>query len=202
MLSIGAEKNATLQKPYLYPEFVVTAIEQTETLARQNITLPTQPILAIAPGAEYGPSKRWPLEYFAEIAEKKLNEGWHIWLFGSAKDRVITDKIMALINHRALNLAGNLQLYETIHLLSIVTGILCNDSGIMHIAAALNKRLMALYGSTSPDFTPPLNLHAQIVQLQLNCQPCFKRECPLKHHQCMRDLKPERVIDGMNTWSQ
>ena len=127
--------------------------------------------------------------------------GYDIWLFGSSKDRTMTDKIMKLTEDRCENLAGRLQLSETIDLLSLVFGVITNDSGLMHIASALKKPLIALYGSTSPAFTPPLSNQATILKLDLECQPCFERECPLKHYRCLRDLTPDYVLKALAQWS-
>ncbi|HTM63525.1 MAG TPA: lipopolysaccharide heptosyltransferase II [Gammaproteobacteria bacterium] len=201
-LALGLPKDAALPKPYPYPAFYVSKEAQDAALAKYQPRQSGDKILALGAGAEFGPSKRWPLEYFAELANRKLEEGYDVWLFGSPKDRPITDKIMELTNQRCENLAGRLQLSETIALLSLVSGAVTNDSGLMHMAAALKKPLIAVYGSTSPRFTPPLSEQAVILQLNLDCQPCFERDCPLKHHRCMRDITPEHVADAMNTWSQ
>ncbi len=98
-------------------------------------------------------------------------------------------------------MTGRFNLVEMIDLLSLVSGVLTNDTGLMHIAAALNKPLVVLYGSTSPEFTPPLSNNAVILTLNMDCQPCFKRTCPLEHYRCLVDLKPERVLKAMSEWS-
>lgn len=198
-MALGLEAHESLPSTYLYPEFHVSTIAQEETLAKHNPLWRGKPILALCAGAEYGPSKRWPEEYFAHLANQKMEEGWDIWLFGSKKDRPVTEQIMALTANRCENIAGRLELFETIRLLSLVSGVVTNDSGLMHVAAALKKPLIALYGPTSPHFTPPLSSNAAILKLDLPCQPCFERTCPLKHHRCMRDLTPDRVLQAMKT---
>jgi heptosyltransferase-2 len=200
-MALGLPKGTPLPTPYLYPTFNVTTDMQQAVLAKHQPRWRGRPILALCAGAEFGPSKRWPEEYFAAVAKQKMAEGWDIWLFGSPKDKAVTDHIMALTDQQCENLAGRLQLSETITLLSLVHGLVSNDSGLLHVASALKKPLIAVYGSTSPDFTPPLANTSIVLKLNLPCQPCFQRECPLKHHRCMRDLTPNRVLDAMATWS-
>ena len=200
-MALGLPPNAPLPAHYPYPAFEPSKDSQQATLAKHKPLYRGKPILALAAGAEFGPAKRWPVEYFAAVANQKLAQGWDVWLFGSPKDKPVTDQIMALTNHACENIAGRTQLFETIDLLGLVTGVVTNDSGLMHMAAALNKPLIALYGPTSPHFTPPLSKQATVLQLNLSCQPCFARECPLKHQQCMRDLTPERVLTNLAGWN-
>jgi heptosyltransferase-2 len=200
-LALGLKPDAPLPTTYPYPSFHVTPEAQEAVLAKHKPLWRGRKVLALGAGAEFGPSKRWPAEYFAELANRKIDEGYDVWLFGSPNDRPVTDKVMALTNNRCENLAGRLELSESITMMSLVAGAVTNDSGLMHIAAALQKPLIAIYGSTSPRFTPPLSSHAVILQLNLPCQPCFQRECPLVHHQCMRDITPERVATAMLAWS-
>jgi heptosyltransferase-2 len=199
-LALGLPTNAPLIKPYPYPAFSISAESQQATLAKHHVTLSGRPILALSPGAEFGPAKRWPEEYYAAVANEKIAQGWDVWLFGSPKDQLVSAKVMELTQHRCLNHTGRLLLAETIDLLSLVTGLVTNDSGLMHVAAALQKPLIAIYGSTSPAFTPPLSPESQVLQLSLDCQPCFARTCPLQHHRCMRDLSPTQVLASMSSW--
>lgn len=199
-LALGLPNKAPLPRPYPLPRMQVTPDRQMAALNKLGIVMNEKPILALGAGAEFGPSKRWPVEYFAEVAKQKMSEGWNVWLFGSPKDRHITEAVNALVNDACVNIAGRTELFETIALLSLVQGAVTNDSGLMHMLAALGKPLVAVYGSTSPAFTPPLAKDAVVLQLQLPCQPCFERECPLKHHLCMRDLTPARVLAAMEAW--
>lgn len=158
----------------------------------------TKPVLALCPGAAYGPAKRWPEEYFAKIAEQRIAAGWQVWLFGSQQDSIVIETIRSQISSTTISFAGQINLLETIDLLSSVHAVVTNDSGLLHIAASLNKPLVAIYGSTSAEFTPPLGEKSKIVQEQLPCRPCFKRECPLRHLNCMYLIKPERVLAAIN----
>jgi heptosyltransferase-2 len=199
-MALGLPAGESLPAPYPYPSFTVTQAAQDAALKKHQPLWRDRKVLALGAGAEFGPSKRWPPEYFAELANRKMAEGFDVWLFGSPKDKPVTDSIMQLTNNQCENLAGRLELSESIALLSLVSGVVTNDSGLMHIAAALQKPVIAIYGSTSPSFTPPLSNNASILKLNLDCQPCFQRECPLKHHRCMRDISPDMVVNAMTAW--
>lgn len=181
-----------LQQPVPHPRLEVSDEQRQRVLRRLGLNL-DKPVAVFCPGAEYGPAKRWPVPYFAEIAQRLQKHGFAVWLVGSAKDKEIADKIVALGNPTSRNLCGDTDLADAIALLSCAELILSNDSGLMHLAAALNRPMLALYGSSSPDFTPPLSDKAQVVKLGLKCSPCFKRECPLGHFDCMVKLTPDVV---------
>lgn len=200
-LALGIPKQQALPEVIPVPSFCVTKEAQTEVRAKFNLIVGANPVLAIAPGAEFGPAKRWPIAHFATVINHVLQKGWQIWLMGSAKDRPITDALMSLAEHRCRNLAGELNLAETVDILSQVSGAITHDSGLMHIVAAFDKPLLALYGPTSAAFTPPLSAKAQVIQEKLPCQPCFQRECPLGHHQCMQGLTPDRILSHVLRWA-
>ncbi|OAM34012.1 lipopolysaccharide heptosyltransferase II [Eikenella sp. NML96-A-049] len=155
-----------------------------------------RPAAAFCPGAEYGPGKRWPPRHFAALAKRYAAEGYQIWLFGSAKDHETAEEVQRLSGSLCTNLCGRTSLSEAIDLLALAQIVVCNDSGLMHLAAALNRPLAAVYGSSSPEHTPPLSLHAQVVSLHLECSPCFKRECPLGHTDCLNKLEPDLVYQA------
>lgn len=157
-------------------------------------------VLGLCPGAEYGPAKCWPADHFAAVAREKLEQGWDVWLFGSGKDQIITGKINLATGNACKNLSGRTSIFEAANLLSLCDCVVSNDSGLMHVAAALDKKLIALYGSSDPGFTPPLNKHARILTLSLECSPCFKRTCPLGHTRCLQDLSPRQVLDEIDSF--
>lgn len=176
------------------PSFTIQAEQQQQALAKYQLN-PHQPILAFCPGAEFGPAKRWPSQHFAATARHYLQKGWQVCLFGSHKDAHIAEEINQLSGSLCTNLCGQTSLSEAIDLLACAEKVVCNDSGLMHVAAALGKKLVAVYGSSSPDHTPPLSQSAHIASLNLDCSPCFKRECPLGHTDCLNQLSPEKVIE-------
>lgn len=154
-------------------------------------------ILVLCPGAEYGPAKRWPVEHYAAVARVKLAAGWQVWILGGPGEAAVGEQIRAAAGEGVLNLAGKTSIPEAVSLLSLASQVVSNDSGLMHVAAALQRPVVVLYGSTSPDYTPPLGTAVTTLSLDLACSPCFERECPLGHFRCMRDLRPERVLDAL-----
>jgi len=158
----------------------------------------SKPVVAFCPGAEYGPAKRWPTRHFAELATKLAARGRVVWLFGSGKDREIGEDIARSSGGAATNLCGKTDLASAIDLLSLAEVVVSNDSGLMHVAAAVGRRVVALYGSSSPEHTPPLARTFRIVRTGIDCSPCYARECPLGHFKCMNELTPERVLHEIN----
>lgn len=179
--------------PYLPPKLAIDAEQQQQVLAKFAVSRDDK-ILALCPGAEYGPAKRWPVAHFAELARHKINQGWQVWLLGSGKDQAVAEQIKQQLPDTCRDFTGQTSLAEVVNLLSLADVVVSNDSGLMHVAAALDKPLIALYGSSDPGFTPPLHERAKILSLQLACSPCFKRECPLGHLNCLTQLSPAQVL--------
>jgi heptosyltransferase-2 len=181
-----------MQRPLPQPRLQIDIPQRERVLHRMGLSL-EQPIAVFCPGAEYGSAKRWPIPYFAELAQHMRGLGYTVWLVGSPKDKEVGDKIVALGNNACHNLCGATDLADAIALLSCADLVVSNDSGLMHIAAALDRPMLALYGSSSPRFTPPLSDKARVLKLDMKCSPCFKRECPLGHFDCMQKMTPDRV---------
>ena len=155
-------------------------------------------IAILCPGAEFGPAKRWPAEHFADLARTLLAEGLDVWLLGSPNDKPAAAAVLAAAGEPAARSAissGRTDLGTAIDLLSLATVVVSNDSGLMHAAAAVGAPLVALFGSSSPVYTPPMSPAAKIARIDIACSPCFKRECPLGHFKCMRELSPDAVYD-------
>ncbi|PLW70833.1 lipopolysaccharide heptosyltransferase II [Pseudohalioglobus lutimaris] len=186
--ALGLDESAALPTELPAPRLIVDAGQAL--LCQQQFGLATdRPLLALCPGAEFGSAKRWPLEYYAEVAKNYMQRGWQVALFGSDKDRQVTADIALIVNDSAncFDLAGKTQLAQAVDMLSLADAVVSNDSGLMHIAAALSRPLVVVYGATSPGFTPPLNANSSVLVSDIDCAPCFQRECPLGHHRCMRD---------------
>lgn len=165
-------------------------------VARQQV--PRGGYYVFAPGAEFGPSKRWPERHYAALA---AGLDLPVLLLGSGKDALVCDQIVQATGGRCRNLAGKTSLAEAFALIAGARAMVSNDSGLMHVAAAFGIPQVALFGSSSPLHTPPLNDRAQVLWLKadpayqppLDCAPCFQRDCPLGHHRCLEDVDAPRV---------
>jgi len=197
-IALGLEKGEPMPAVVPYPSLTVSPSDAKATLEKFSVEHPSGPVLGICPGAEYGPTKQWPASYYAEVANNKLKQDWQVWLFGSGKDVPITEEIQALTDGRCLNLGGRTSLDECIDLMSLLTTVVTNDSGLMHVAASLDRNLVAIYGCTSPEHNPPLHSRATILYLGLDCSPCYQRECPLGHLNCLRQLRPTQVLESLD----
>jgi heptosyltransferase-2 len=169
----------------------------------QDANINRDSIYAICPGAEYGPSKRWPTEHFAVLAQQliKQNSNNQIVLLGSKSDYFLAQEItsQSKLVSNIHNWCGNTSLDEAIALIGMSKAVVSNDSGLMHIAAALQIPQVAIFGSSDPAHTPPLSDRAKIMWLNMSCSPCHKRVCPLGHLRCLKDILPEQVLATLNT---
>ncbi|WP_373379319.1 lipopolysaccharide heptosyltransferase II [Cupriavidus nantongensis] len=152
-------------------------------------------VIAFCPGAEFGPAKRWPAAHFAKLAQmlRRSYPYAQMIALGSAKDAEIAAEITSEAPF-VRNLCGQTSLDDAVDLLALSEAAVCNDSGLMHVTAALGRPQVAVYGSSDPRHTPPLSQAASIMWLQLECSPCFKRECPLGHLRCLKEIEPEMVF--------
>jgi len=196
-VALGLPINAPLPPDCPYPQLITTRTQQERVIEKFGLSCTSQ-ILALCPGAEFGPAKRWPATHYAEVAIEKHQQGWQVWLFGSDKDAAVCAEINRLSGGVCQDFSGKTSLGEAVDLLSLTSVVVSNDSGLMHIAAALNKKVIALYGSSDPGFTPPLQAEAVIINLQLDCSPCFKRECPLGHTHCLTQISPHAVLAALD----
>ncbi|HFD11384.1 MAG TPA: lipopolysaccharide heptosyltransferase II [Crenotrichaceae bacterium] len=156
------------------------------------------PVMAICPGAEFGSAKQWPGSHYASIIRHYASCGWAIWLFGSVNDQSVCREIRTMADVECTDFSGQTTIQEAIDLMSLSSIAVSNDSGLMHIAAALEKPLVALYGSSNPVATPPLGDHVLSLSLSLLCSPCFQRECRYGHRNCLTQMQPEFVIEQID----
>ena len=184
------------------PQLVWPAAAQQAALAQQGLSEGSYRVFA--PGAEYGPAKRWPARHFAALA---ASLDAPVLLLGSGKEAPLCEEIVALApGARLVNLAGKTSLDQAIGLIAAARAVVSNDSGLMHVAAGLGVAQVAVFGSSSPEHTPPLSERAQVLWLKrdaayqppLDCAPCFERVCPLGHTRCLADVSPQQVLQALD----
>ncbi|MGF1706171.1 lipopolysaccharide heptosyltransferase II [Enterovibrio baiacu] len=179
------------------PSLEVDKGNQTACLQRFGISSQS-PLVGLCPGAEFGPAKRWPDGHYTTIAKQLIEEGNQICLFGGPKDKPVTNSIRNALSDSqksmCFDLAGETALVDAVDLLAACHTVFSNDSGLMHVAAAVGANIVAIYGSSSPKYTPPLSHCVKMVNTDIDCRPCFKRECPLGHLNCLNDLAPQQVM--------
>ncbi|GGG51168.1 lipopolysaccharide heptosyltransferase II [Pseudohongiella nitratireducens] len=211
--ALGVSATTTVPDPTPVPGLKVDHERVAQVAGKFSISAHNGNILALCPGAEFGEAKQWPDHYYAAVAESYLqnNENARVVLFGSAKDRSVCQKIVDQVSFSSgmsassgpcLNLAGETTLAEAVDLLSLATVVVSNDSGLMHIAASLHRPLVAIYGSTSSDFTPPLSDRVEMLATDIVCRPCFKRTCPLQHKRCLTEITPDQVLSAIERLQQ
>jgi len=198
---VALGSSGEVPQPVAYPHLRA----QSADMAMRKLGLVVGRVLALCPGAEYGSAKQWPSEYFSALAAQWLRADptAYVWVFGSERDRAIGEEIRAdvenTVRDRVQNLAGNTSLGEAVDLMAIASSVVSNDSGLMHVAAALDLPLVAIFGSSDPQHTPPNGRpdKTQSLWLGLECSPCFKRECPLGHLACLKKITPAQVWQAL-----
>ena len=199
-LALGFHAASGAVDPYPLPS-LRTDPEQTAAMAAAFGLSLERPVLAICPGAEFGDAKQWPARHYAALSEAFIAKGWQVWMFGSPNDQIAAEAIQADVDapllDRCVDLTGKTTLDQAIDLMAASHVVVSNDSGLMHIGAALNKPVVGIFGSTSPDFTPPLTEKVKLLTTDIECRPCFKRQCPFGHRRCLTELHPDRVIEAI-----
>lgn len=210
-VALGYEKSAVpkaedLTIPYPYLTLDIKQIEQTklhfESILADSIH---RPAIGFCPGAEFGPAKRYPHYHYAKLAERLIEQGYAIRLFGSAKDAEIGEQIRSALPESlriyCVNLAGKTSLNQAVDLIGDCAAVVSNDSGLMHIAAALNRPLVALYGPTSPQYTPPLSEKAIIIRLIEGGLIKVRKgkDSEEGYHQSLIDIQPDMVLEKLAT---
>lgn len=155
------------------------------------------PVLVLCPGAEYGPSKRWPAESYGDVARRAGAAGWRVRVLGGARDTDVAEVVARESGGIVDNLTGRTTLIDAAAILADADVVVTNDSGLMHVASAFDRRIVALYGSSSEKMTPPTSPFAQIIAKDLPCRPCLKRECPLGTLACLTSIAPVEVFEAV-----
>ena len=188
---------AALPEPLPWPRLQVDSENQQRLTSALGLD-PGMPLMTLCPGARYGSSKQWPADYYAALAQHYIGAGWQVLVLGSDNDKAFAGRILGGLTDATrpacIDACGNTGLVDAVDLLALSQVVVTNDSGLMHIAAAVGSKIVAIYGSSTPAFTPPLADTVAIAALELDCRPCFERECPLGHLDCLRRQSPEAII--------
>lgn len=195
--ALGLEPGETIDDGRLpEPSLHVNEANLHRLIDRLGLDAGIRPV-GLAPGAAYGPAKRWPETYWVRLAESLVRSGRGVWVFGSEAERAVGERIREAAPSGVWNLAGRTRLVDAVDLMSACREVVSNDSGLMHLAAAAGAHVVALFGSTSPSSTPPLTRRRTLLWRGLECSPCFARECPLGHLACLTGISPEAVLEAL-----
>ena len=195
---LGIDADIAMLKREYIPQLSVDIANQQKILHQQQI-IADVPLVACMVGAEYGPSKQWPVEHFAKLIDMLREQNMQVCMLGSAKDLQQSEKIQTLCSHTVINLCGKTSLIDVIDLLAACRVAVTNDSGLMHIAAAVDTPVVAMYGATTPSYTPPLHQRAKVFYLDLECSPCWQRTCQYDHYRCLKDILPQNVFAAVKS---
>lgn len=198
-LALGMDSEEPLPPSHI-PTPSLTTHDDNISLLRERLLLANEGAVALLPGAEYGPAKQWPIEHWAVLARNLCEAGRSVWLIGSQKDRANAQQIVRLAGEPdgITNLCGKTELVDAVDLLSLCSAAVSNDSGLMHVAAAVDIPVIGIYGSSTPEYTPPLTDKAVVCYLNLECSPCFKRSCPYEHTKCLSEIGPDVILGKVN----
>lgn len=154
-----------------------------------------QPIIALCPGAN-SEARMWPTEHYAQLARHCRAAGWTVWVLGAAREQAMADEIDRVAGGGCVSFTGT-DLHDCAIQLAAADVVVANDSGLLHLGAALGKPCIALFGPTPPHHTGPLNSNVTYLEIEIECRHCWGTVCPLGHHRCLRDIAPERVFEAV-----
>lgn len=174
------------------PTLIPQDIDLKDFASKLDFNYNSKKTVALCPGAAYGKTKRWPTEHFTTLAHILLEQGFQVILLGGQAEQEYGKQINS--SNRCLNFIGRTSISETIDVMGKVDAVVANDSGLMHMAAALKKPVIAIYGSTLPSFAPPLSKKAIAMWQEISCRPCKQRTCPLDHYNCLQQITPTDVM--------
>lgn len=191
-VALGLDRASALPQRLPYPRIRVDEPNRRRLIDELGLSL-DRPVVGCVPGNEFGPAKAWPVESFCELTRRLVSGGNRVWVFGSDRERTLGERIRSAAGGEATNLCGRTRLEDAADLISLTSEVVSNDSGLMHVAAAVGTRVIAIYGSSTPRYTPPLTDDGEVLYLELECSPCFERHCPLGHMSCLRDISVDAV---------
>lgn len=196
-VALGLPGDATQTPPIAYPKLDVDKANQARLL--EQFELSAEPrLVALMPGAEYGSAKRWPVTHYGVLAKRLAEQGAHVLILGSQKEHGLGEAIAQYAPQATSNLCGQTALVDVVDLLAACDAAVSNDSGLMHVAAAVGVPLVAIYGSSTPAYTPPLTDEVTVLKRNVACSPCFERECPLGHALCLQQIAVNDVLSSIN----
>jgi heptosyltransferase-2 len=187
-------KGESIPADWPRPELAVPMAEADEWRSKRGLADDHRPVIAFAPGA-VGPSKRWPVEYFGELAKSLTADGYQIWILGSTNEGSLAAEIVGAAGPHARDLTSS-DLSNAILALKLARAAVSNDSGLVHVAAAMGTPTIGIFGPTSPWHWAPLNPLAAVIETrtEVSCRPCHKPTCRMVHHRCMRDIRAGEVL--------
>jgi heptosyltransferase-2 len=191
-VALGLERSADATPLVPTPRLTVDVLHAATLMTRLGL-IADRPVIGLMPGAEYGPAKQWPPQFYADLAKDLAGAGAQTWIFGSAKEKPLGEHIRTLSGGVATNLCGATSLVDLVDLIAQCQAVVTNDSGPMHMAAATGVPVVAIYGSSTPDHTPPLTERRAVHYLRLECSPCFDRTCRFGHYDCLFKIQPHAV---------
>jgi len=195
--ALALPKGEVLPAEWPVPQIIVPPREVDDWRRRHGLTGNGRRIVALAPGA-VGPSKRWPSDYYAGLARALAADGKDVWVIGGPSEKAVAAEIAAADPAHIRDLTGD-NLRNAILALDGADLAVSNDSGLLHVAAAIGTPTIGIFGPTSPWHWAPLNPIAGVIETttELACRPCHKPDCRLQHHKCMRDIPIERVLQAI-----
>jgi len=194
-VTLGQPRDASLPPRTPHPRLTIDEENRRRVLDELGLTL-DRPVVALVPGAQYGPSRRWPAERFGALASRLADEGYRIWIFGGEADRDSGQAILGRCRSAAIDLTGRTRLEDVVDLISLAETVVTNDTGLMHVASAAGSRIVAVYGATTPECTPPLTEEKQVIYRGVECSPCPARQCPFGHYRCLREIESDEVLEA------
>jgi heptosyltransferase-2 len=195
--ALGVDSPGTDPGPLLPPQLEADPVALQSLLDRHRLVADA-PVAALMPGAEYGPAKQWPAERFRELARALAHAGYRVWILGSEREAPL-GRLMAEDLAGVTDLCGRTSLVDAVDLLSAARVAVSNDSGLMHVAAAVGTHVIGIYGSSTPAFTPPLTERSTVVYRGLACSPCFARSCPLGHTDCLNGIDVAQIVAAVES---